>query len=1117
MGWDCGPNINAAAGGLVIIRYNTVQVSAYYAVRIRGIPHTHCYVEHNWFYATTQSASVQQDLDGWGLSEYQKMTVNDNWYGTSTPPGTPTPPTGYPPIASFTGSPLSGYDPLTVAFTDKSANTPTTWAWNFGDGSTSAAKNPSHTYTSEGTYTVTLTVTNAYGSNSETETGYITVAAAAGVVDANFTGTPTSGDNPLTVTFTDTSTGVPTNWLWDFGDSSGTDSTQNPTHIYTEPGIYTVSLTAWNGLSTDTESKEEYVSVTATTGGIQVGTTSLSTMTYPYQRRLFYGNGRFWMFYSDGSNLVYKSSITGNYWGDSTIVLTGVTANSRVTTYYDGTYLHIAYAPGVSSSSLAYRRYECMGDGTLVASAAWQTAKAAAAGITYYNTSICIDGSGHPVIAYLHYIDALGTSTPYVIKNTQTNGTWVTDFDYQLNAAAATVWRVAVVASQGDTIMAIYGYDGQTVKSKVWNTGWLGENATASKIETGSHFSAVTTTDNVVHLVFCEDATEDITYTHYHVGGLNWEAEETIYNGTNTSLSPVLEKDNLDYLYCFWLEDPTGDHIYYTRQIAGVWEVAATDWMTGTSIVSASNVTGGYQQSPGNYLSLAWLAGTSSPYSIRFAYLEGATPSFYEGEYELDVDSSNECWDSALITASVNSDNISAGVRWVLDECLVWDTVAHDNPGNMAPASTTYSDYWQGSTAYTDNFDIIRYITGLAQGTICHVRFGVQWSDSTYWTYSDELAFEVDDIGGTLITSITQPSENISQSINGVHWSFESIVPTSDSSVNFVRILAYRSGSPTTMHVSLYDEDPVTFVPTGTALATGDADVSDITTDNVGEWVVVGFDADVPMTVGNNYDLVVTQESSTDNVYWICSNSAGLGYYASSDNAGVTWTYDPGPTVRDALYQLWDCEGTGSSTLHIIDADYNSISLGWQESLGLSYVLVYKTSGYPSSVTDGTLVYSGEITSATAENLTSGRTYYFSLWSYLTMPCSDETFFSTTPAYIASTTTAGLDDPDWSGEATDYDVDSSILANGRMGDLISFLARYGELPIGTVGLLGYSSILMFGMVGLASYNRSVLATLGFAIIGMLLGNALGVIATAFLIIAVIAGATVGYLRGGQPT
>lgn len=46
---------------------------------------------------------------------------------------------------------------------------------------------------------------------------------------------------PLTVTFADQSTGSPTAWTWDFGDGAS-DGTQNPTHTYTTPGTYTVTL-----------------------------------------------------------------------------------------------------------------------------------------------------------------------------------------------------------------------------------------------------------------------------------------------------------------------------------------------------------------------------------------------------------------------------------------------------------------------------------------------------------------------------------------------------------------------------------------------------------------------------------------------------------------------------------------------------------------------------------------------------------------------------------------------------------------------------------------------------------------------------------------------------------
>ncbi len=61
---------------------------------------------------------------------------------------------------------------------------------------------------------------------------------------------PTAGQ---TIQFTDTSSGEPTTWLWDFDDGTTSDL-QNPTHSYTNPGEYEISLTAANDAGSDTVS-----------------------------------------------------------------------------------------------------------------------------------------------------------------------------------------------------------------------------------------------------------------------------------------------------------------------------------------------------------------------------------------------------------------------------------------------------------------------------------------------------------------------------------------------------------------------------------------------------------------------------------------------------------------------------------------------------------------------------------------------------------------------------------------------------------------------------------------------------------------------------------------------
>jgi len=84
------------------------------------------------------------------------------------------------PVAQFTGSPLSGTSPLTVAFTNSSTGSITSYAWTFGDGTTSTAASPNHVYAAAGVYTVKLTVTGPGGSNTQTRSNYVAVAAPPG-------------------------------------------------------------------------------------------------------------------------------------------------------------------------------------------------------------------------------------------------------------------------------------------------------------------------------------------------------------------------------------------------------------------------------------------------------------------------------------------------------------------------------------------------------------------------------------------------------------------------------------------------------------------------------------------------------------------------------------------------------------------------------------------------------------------------------------------------------------------------------------------------------------------------------------------------------------------------
>ena len=77
---------------------------------------------------------------------------------------------------------------------------------------------------------------------------------------ANFTATPQIASISTNISFADTSDTTVIKWYWEFGD--GTNSIlQKPTHIYRSKGNYTVNLTTWNELGSDTISRENCIKI----------------------------------------------------------------------------------------------------------------------------------------------------------------------------------------------------------------------------------------------------------------------------------------------------------------------------------------------------------------------------------------------------------------------------------------------------------------------------------------------------------------------------------------------------------------------------------------------------------------------------------------------------------------------------------------------------------------------------------------------------------------------------------------------------------------------------------------------------------------------------------------
>ena len=172
--------------------------------------------------------------------------------------------------------------PLTVRFTDQTING-TTYNWDFGDGTQTTVRNPSHTYTEPGNYTVSLMVPGPDGKQSNASA----IIRVYSLPEASFSASPQVVYVPDDkVHFINRSTDA-TKYYWEFGDGS-TSEEKNPSYVYTDPGLYTVSLSVWNehGCGADTT---KYSFVEARRGGFIVFPNTFAPREY-----------------ADGSNTIYE-------------------------------------------------------------------------------------------------------------------------------------------------------------------------------------------------------------------------------------------------------------------------------------------------------------------------------------------------------------------------------------------------------------------------------------------------------------------------------------------------------------------------------------------------------------------------------------------------------------------------------------------------------------------------------------------------------------------------------------------------------------------------------------------------------------------------------------------
>lgn len=142
------------------------------------------------------------------------------------------------------------------------------YSWDFGDGQTSEMSDPQHIYQEEGTYTVCLTMGDSRGCSQT-----ICKENIVSIIDprADFEGDPIFATCPPLLTHLNNLSTDAVSYIWDFGDNSGISENEAPSHVYTSPGLYDVTLIAQSTSNCfDTLIIEDFVKVEGPSGEFDI-------------------------------------------------------------------------------------------------------------------------------------------------------------------------------------------------------------------------------------------------------------------------------------------------------------------------------------------------------------------------------------------------------------------------------------------------------------------------------------------------------------------------------------------------------------------------------------------------------------------------------------------------------------------------------------------------------------------------------------------------------------------------------------------------------------------------------------------------------------------------------
>lgn len=351
------------------------------------------------------------------------------------------------------------------------------------------------------------------------------------------------------------------------------------------------------------------------------------SVNYPKQRKLFAMAGRLWLFYSDGSDGVYRTSADGTAWSAPTVFGPGGHFGHRFGGWFDGTHFHYALCTASLGGEVWYQRGRPGADGSMAWCAAAQVAHATPPDKNVMYPKITVDSTGAPWVSFMELVYQEPNTPPYdavVLRSSGRDGAWATapGFPFRLVAAKGTEGYpdpVGVPLSGGRTFW-FYNTSldgGDVFASRLWNgAAWEAETVVLRSASPYSLFNAVADGD-AVHVVYAD---QGLAHRRWTADG-GWSAPCEIAAAGSGHCS--ITRTGPGRVIVTWL-DPAEHRVWY-RELSEAGWLPAVLWSDESAAGLAGagiNLNTLVESGAGFRHAAVWSTGGAAPFGVRAVVLK---------------------------------------------------------------------------------------------------------------------------------------------------------------------------------------------------------------------------------------------------------------------------------------------------------------------------------------------------------------------------------------------------------------------------------------------------------------------------------------------------------------